>query len=137
MLSFLFSLKYMCGYFCLNITNKLSYAAVQCGCRKFIGSFSFCSESISNCILDEKMLWRLYRGNLHAACSKSGEDRCTIQSIVLAELCNSEQVDWEISLYIEYLIHRGKKKLGQLRSPDTIGWLSLKVSVSKTINPRP
>ncbi|KAL4594283.1 hypothetical protein ACB092_12G009700 [Castanea dentata] len=74
------------------------------------------------------MLWRLYRGNLHAACSKSGEDRF---------LCNSEQVDWEISLYIEYLIHRGKKKLGQLRSPDTIGWLSLKVSVSKTINPRP
>ncbi|KAK2658502.1 hypothetical protein Ddye_005035, partial [Dipteronia dyeriana] len=58
--------------------------------------------------------------------SKSGEDRCQIESIVSVEFhCNSNEIDRKNFIYIEYLLRRGKKQLEQLKCPDIVGLSSL------------
>ncbi|XVE60732.1 hypothetical protein DITRI_Ditri05aG0151300 [Diplodiscus trichospermus] len=77
----------------------------------------------------QKQVLSLYRGFMRAARSKPTEDRRQIESIVSAEFrCNSKQVDRKNFLYIEYLLRRGKKQLGQLKSPDTVGLSSFNLS---------
>ncbi|CAK7339401.1 unnamed protein product [Dovyalis caffra] len=76
----------------------------------------------------QKQVLSMYRGFLRAARSKSLEHRRQIESVVSAEFRrNSKQVDRKNFIYIEYLLHRGKKQLDQLNSPDTVGLSSLNV----------
>ncbi|OIT22925.1 PREDICTED: succinate dehydrogenase assembly factor 1, mitochondrial-like [Nicotiana attenuata] len=83
----------------------------------------------------QKQVLALYRGFLRAARSKPVEERRQIESIVSAEFHkNSKQVDRKNFIYIEYLLHRGKKQLDQLKSPDTVGLSSLSVDSSRTRN---
>ncbi|KAK2658593.1 hypothetical protein Ddye_005126 [Dipteronia dyeriana] len=74
----------------------------------------------------QKQVRSLYREFLRVALSKSGEDRCQIESIVSAEFHrNSNEIDRKNFIYIEYLLRRGKKQLEQLKSPDIVGLSSL------------
>ncbi|KAM6559745.1 hypothetical protein CsatA_028984 [Cannabis sativa] len=76
----------------------------------------------------QKQVLSLYRGFLRAARSKSAEDRHKIESFVSAEFRNNaKEVDRKNFVYIEYLLHRGKKQLDQLKSRDTVGLSSFNV----------
>ncbi|KAH6795348.1 hypothetical protein C2S51_036334 [Perilla frutescens var. frutescens] len=80
----------------------------------------------------QKQVLALYRGFLRAARTKSPEERCRIEAIVSQEFRrNSSEVDRKNFLYIEYLVRRGKKQLDQLKSPDTVGLVSLNVEASQ------
>ncbi|KAI5311699.1 hypothetical protein L3X38_040872 [Prunus dulcis] len=84
----------------------------------------------------QKQVLGLYTGFLRAARAKSAEDRQQIESLVSSELSsNAKEVDRKNFLYIEYLLHRAKKQLDQLRSPDVVGLSALNVSLSQTKHP--
>lgn len=78
----------------------------------------------------QKQVLGLYRGFLRAARLKGPEERQKIESVVSLEFHqNAKSVDRKNFLYIEYLIRRGKKQLDQLKSADTVGLSSVKVSL--------
>ncbi|KAH6833985.1 LYR family of Fe/S cluster biogenesis protein [Perilla frutescens var. hirtella] len=80
----------------------------------------------------QKQVLALYRGFLRAARTKSPEERSRIEAIVSQEFRrNSLEVDRKNFLYIEYLVRRGKKQLDQLKSPETVGLVSLNVEASQ------
>ncbi|KAH6763875.1 LYR family of Fe/S cluster biogenesis protein [Perilla frutescens var. frutescens] len=80
----------------------------------------------------QKQVLALYRGFLRAARTKSPEERSRIEAIVSQEFRrNSSEVDRKNFLYIEYLVRRGKKQLDQLKSPETVGLVSLNVEASQ------
>ncbi|KAJ8767993.1 hypothetical protein K2173_020933 [Erythroxylum novogranatense] len=85
----------------------------------------------------QKQVLSLYRGFLRASRLKPPEERHRVVSIVSAEFRrNSKEVDRKNFLYIEYLLRRGKKQLDLLKSPDTIGLLSLNIDPTATKNSR-
>ncbi|KAH6775185.1 LYR family of Fe/S cluster biogenesis protein [Perilla frutescens var. hirtella] len=80
----------------------------------------------------QKQVLALYRGFLRAARTKSPEERSRIEAIVSQEFRrNSSEVNRKNFLYIEYLVRRGKKQLDQLKSPETVGLVSLNVEASQ------
>ena len=84
----------------------------------------------------QKQVLGLYRGFLRAARLKAPEERQRIESVISSEFRqNAKNVDRKNFLYIEYLIWRGKKQLEQLKSADTVGLATLKVSKGKSLKP--
>lgn len=78
----------------------------------------------------QKQVLALYRGFLRAARLKAPEERQRVESIIsLTFRQNAENVDRKNFLYIEYLIRQGKKQLDQLKSADTVGLSTIKVSI--------
>ena len=84
----------------------------------------------------QKQVLGLYRGFLRAARLKAPEERQRIESVISLEFRqNAKNVDRKNFLYIEYLIRRGKKQLELLKSADTVGLATVKVSKRKTLKP--
>lgn len=77
----------------------------------------------------QKQVLGLYRSFLRVARLKTPEERRRIESTISNQFrLNAKNVDRKNFLYIEYLLRQGKKQLEQLKSPDTVGLYTFKVS---------
>ncbi|PKA53859.1 hypothetical protein AXF42_Ash011339 [Apostasia shenzhenica] len=76
----------------------------------------------------QKQVLGLYRGFLRAAKLKDPEERLRIVSVVSSEFHrNAKNVDRKNFHYIEYLLHRGKRQLEQLKRSTTVSLTTINV----------